>query len=108
MQFILDALLANALVALFLAVLAALVSFRIRRPALAHAMWLMVLLKLVTPPLFSLHWPFSATTTGEETAQLLEDEGPVALVQESIAAATVRSEETVTTRQQLVEALDAL
>ncbi len=64
MNYLLDALLANALVALFLAVLAALISRGVRRPALVHALWLIVLLKLITPPLFSLHWPLSACDDG--------------------------------------------
>jgi beta-lactamase regulating signal transducer with metallopeptidase domain/Skp family chaperone for outer membrane proteins len=49
--------LSNALAALILAVPAALVSRLMRRPALAHVLWLLVLLKLVTPPL--LFWPIS-------------------------------------------------
>lgn len=108
MHFILDALLANALVALFLAVLAALVSFRVRRPALAHAMWLMVLLKLVTPPLFSLHWPFNVPGATEEVAQLTEEEPPIALVQTTLADAHEEREDSTTSRQNLIEALDAL
>lgn len=42
--------LANAVCAAFLAVPAYLVSRYGRRPALAHALWLLVLLKLITPP----------------------------------------------------------
>src|SRR5262245_33979449 len=44
--------LANAICAALLAVPAFLASRYGRRPALAHALWLLVLLKLVTPPLF--------------------------------------------------------
>ena len=42
-----------------LALVAAAVSRLCRRPALAHTLWLLVLLKLVTPPLIplSLPWP---------------------------------------------------
>ena len=50
----------TTLVALALAALAALLSRVPRlapRPAARHALWLMVMLKLVTPPL--LHWPWS-------------------------------------------------
>ena len=43
--------LANAACAAVLAVPAYLVSRYTRRPALAHALWLLVLLKLITPPL---------------------------------------------------------
>jgi bla regulator protein blaR1 len=45
--------LSNALVATVLAVAAAGVSRLVRRPALVHSLWLLVLLKLVTPPLVS-------------------------------------------------------
>jgi beta-lactamase regulating signal transducer with metallopeptidase domain len=43
--------LTNAAAACALAVVAAAVGYFCRRPALRHALWLMVLLKLVTPPL---------------------------------------------------------
>jgi bla regulator protein blaR1 len=108
MHVLLDALLANALVALFLALLAALVSLKVRRPALVHAMWLIVLLKLVTPPLFSIHWPLAEKPVMETAAS--GDEADM----ESIEAATPvvmpvpDREEIVSTRQQLVEALGAL
>jgi beta-lactamase regulating signal transducer with metallopeptidase domain len=46
----------NALAATLLALVAAL-STRLGRPALAHAFWLLVLLKLVTPPLYPLYLP---------------------------------------------------
>ena len=50
----------NAVVAGLLAVVAAIVTWRARsRPALAWGLWLLVLVKLVTPPLVSvsLSWP---------------------------------------------------
>ncbi|HEV8058884.1 MAG TPA: M56 family metallopeptidase [Gemmataceae bacterium] len=105
MNYLLDALLANALVALFLAVLAALIASRVRRPALVHALWLIVLLKLITPPLFSLHWPLNAPQTAEESTADAEDEESVAL---SPAYTAPPDEDVATTRQQLVEALVAL
>ena len=46
--------LSNAVVAVLLAVPAALAGRYCRRPALVHALWLLVLLKLVTPPLLRL------------------------------------------------------
>lgn len=51
--------LSNVLIALLLAVPATLASLWGRRPALTHALWLLVLLKLVTPPLFEapIAWP---------------------------------------------------
>jgi hypothetical protein len=51
MEFLVNALLSNALVATGLA-LAPLILNRLgRSPALVHGLWLVVLLKLVTPPL---------------------------------------------------------
>jgi beta-lactamase regulating signal transducer with metallopeptidase domain len=48
---LIESVVSNALVASVLAIFAFAVS-RWRRPALAHGLWLLVLLKLVTPPLF--------------------------------------------------------
>jgi beta-lactamase regulating signal transducer with metallopeptidase domain len=51
--------LTNALLATILAVVAALTTAVCRRPALSHALWLVVLVKLLTPPLvvIPLTWP---------------------------------------------------
>ena len=49
--------LTNALLATILASLAFLATRRLRRPAIAHALWLIVLLKLVTPPVAKLEVP---------------------------------------------------
>jgi beta-lactamase regulating signal transducer with metallopeptidase domain len=51
MQTLLGIALSNAVVATLLAGLAAVVSRFCRRPALVHGLWLLVFLKLVTPPL---------------------------------------------------------
>ena len=54
MSWLLEATLSNALVATAMAlVVVALARFLRHRPAVVHAMWLIVLLKLVTPPLVS-------------------------------------------------------
>ena len=45
--------LANAAAAIVLALLAAAVGRFTRRPAAAHALWVLVLLKLVTPPVWT-------------------------------------------------------
>jgi len=62
--------LSNAVAACFLALIAALVGRLARRPALTHALWLLVLAKLITPPLLTLHIPWSmprpAMEVGEE------------------------------------------
>ena len=53
--------LSNAVVAALIAVVAAVVTWRVRhRPALACGLWLLVLLKLVTPPLVSVSLPWPA------------------------------------------------
>jgi beta-lactamase regulating signal transducer with metallopeptidase domain len=51
--------LGNAVMATLLALVAASVSLVCRRPALVHGLWLLVLLKLLTPPLLpvTLPWP---------------------------------------------------
>lgn len=56
---VLEISLSNALVACGLAGLAGVVGWWWRRPALTHACWLLVLLKLLTPPLWNLpvSWP---------------------------------------------------
>lgn len=46
--------LANALTATLLAVVVYVVSICLRRPALSHLLWVIVLLKLLTPPLFEI------------------------------------------------------
>ena len=59
MDTLLHAGLSNALMAAVLALPAAAVARLGRRPALAHALWLLVLLKLITPPLIPIPilWP---------------------------------------------------
>jgi beta-lactamase regulating signal transducer with metallopeptidase domain len=59
MKSLLEIGLGNALLASGLAVLAAAAAQLCRRPALTHGLWLLVLLKLVTPPLvpLSISWP---------------------------------------------------
>jgi hypothetical protein len=54
--------LSNAVAATVLALLAIAVSAVYRRPALVHGLWLLVLLKLVTPPLVFIPvvWPTTA------------------------------------------------
>jgi beta-lactamase regulating signal transducer with metallopeptidase domain len=54
--------LSNAVVATLLAVLVTVLARLIRRPAVIHALWLLVLLKLLTPPLFPLSVTWLRTT----------------------------------------------
>jgi len=44
------------------------------RPAVRHALWLVVLLKLVTPPVFA--WPGVTVVLGAESEALVESEAP--------------------------------
>ncbi len=77
--------LGNALVALVLAVVALVVGLVCRRPAVVHALWLLVLLKLVTPPLVSipLPWPTEEAAPREETpVAIVIDDSPVEFVEE--------------------------
>ncbi|MFO0843804.1 MAG: M56 family metallopeptidase [Gemmataceae bacterium] len=61
--------LANAVCAAALAVPAFLVGRYARRPALAHALWLLVLLKLVTPPVFRPNLAWLPADTPREAAK---------------------------------------
>lgn len=70
-MFILDWLASNTILATLLACAAATIGRITRRPQLAHALWVFVLLKLVTPPLITiptLGWP--RTVVQEESSQL--------------------------------------
>jgi len=53
----LEMVLSNSLMAILLALLAAVVSLFKPRPAVVHGLWLLVLVKLVTPPLVSIPIP---------------------------------------------------
>jgi beta-lactamase regulating signal transducer with metallopeptidase domain len=77
--------LSNAVAATVLALVAVAVGLACRRPALGHALWLLVLLKLLTPPLVRvpIRWPAPdqlAVATAEVGAQAEDPaEGPAAL-----------------------------
>ncbi|MHC5066889.1 MAG: hypothetical protein ACYTG5_23285, partial [Planctomycetota bacterium] len=56
--------LSNLIVSLLLALSAYLVQTKAKRPMLAHLLWLLVLVKLITPPVFNLNlieWTASST-----------------------------------------------
>jgi WD40 repeat protein/beta-lactamase regulating signal transducer with metallopeptidase domain len=59
---------ANAVCAALLAALAWIVGRYVRRPALTHVLWLLVVVKLVTPPLFSLSLPWLPAAAPEPVA----------------------------------------
>jgi beta-lactamase regulating signal transducer with metallopeptidase domain len=73
----------NALLATVLAIGAAVLTRIWRRPALAHGLWLLVLLKLVTPPLFLVPIP---TRAHEEVVPAKPVAPPVPSLQENDAA----------------------
>jgi beta-lactamase regulating signal transducer with metallopeptidase domain len=56
----------NALLATVLALVAAAVSQVCRRPAIVHSLWLLVLLKLVTPPLIPVSLPWLTPVANEQ------------------------------------------
>ena len=71
METLLHAGLSNALSATFLALLVACLGRLLaRRPAILHCLWLLVLLKLVTPPLYevAIPWPESLAAREEAAA----------------------------------------
>lgn len=67
----------NAVAALVLALMAYLVGAVSRRPALVHGLWLLVLLKLVTPPL--IHIPINLPHA-TETVPVVADEQPASVL----------------------------
>jgi beta-lactamase regulating signal transducer with metallopeptidase domain len=77
---LLELALSNAIVALAPAALAVLVSLCCRRPALVHALWLLVLLKLVTPPLVRVSLPWPAEPAAAAPAEPADEPAPAAVV----------------------------
>ena len=59
MESLVHILLSNALAATLMAAVIAVVGRTCRRPALTHSLWLVVMLKLVTPPLVPVSLPFA-------------------------------------------------
>ena len=77
MHMLLDVALSNAIMAVLLALLAGVVGACCRRPALVHGLWLLVLLKLLTPPLFHVPIPsFHASEPAEPVAPLADHPEP--------------------------------
>src|SRR5258708_4579500 len=68
MSGLLEIALSNAVVATMLALLAAGIARVYRRPALTHSLWLLVLLKLVTPPIIPVQtsWIIRAEMTEKD------------------------------------------
>src|SRR6516162_6452741 len=80
MQSFLNIGLSNAVMATILAIIAFFAGWCFRRPAVRHTLWLLVLLKLVTPPVFPLATPL---LTSSEDAQAASATEPMAAPQES-------------------------
>jgi beta-lactamase regulating signal transducer with metallopeptidase domain len=70
MNSLLEAALSNAAVATLLAVAAAVFSRIAKRPAVAHLLWILVLLKLVTPPFVGVPVPLPDTANFRQTADV--------------------------------------
>jgi bla regulator protein BlaR1 len=74
----------NAVIATALGLLAAAVQMRWKRPALAHALWVLVLLKLITPPLWRVPMAWAVAGAGDigpgdpgrEISAFVSDRGP--------------------------------
>jgi bla regulator protein BlaR1 len=91
MESLVHALLSNAVAATILVVLVAVIGRSCRRPALVHALCLIVLLKLVTPPLVHVSLPVGLNLAPEQWSrgEIRED------LQESIASAEMSRRLTV-------------
>jgi WD40 repeat protein/beta-lactamase regulating signal transducer with metallopeptidase domain len=76
--------LANAACAAALAVLAVVVGRWARRPALAHGAWLLVLVKLVTPPLFPLPVAWLPAAPPPEAAATTDAPTPVPMTYNAV------------------------
>ncbi|MEX2137867.1 MAG: M56 family metallopeptidase [Pirellulales bacterium] len=72
MQWLVEVGLSNALAATALALVACIVGRIGRRPAVTHALWVVVLLKLLTPPIFELPLPISIVRTQVVDRQALD------------------------------------
>jgi len=81
--------LSNIAMAAALAVVAVVTGRTFRRPALTHALWLLVLIKLITPPLFFVPMPFlsaHAEATDKKPDALVVAEPDLPPIQENFPA----------------------
>jgi beta-lactamase regulating signal transducer with metallopeptidase domain len=69
--------LCNAVLATLFALLAAAVSLVVRRPALCHSLWLLVFLKLITPPLYHVALPALAAVKDVAAEETMAELQPV-------------------------------
>jgi beta-lactamase regulating signal transducer with metallopeptidase domain len=73
MPTLLEWVLSNAVTVVLLASVVALVAHFVRRPAIAHGLWLLVLLKLIMPPLVPVSLAWLASPPEHATARAEED-----------------------------------
>ena len=66
---VVHAMLSNAAIAALLAIVAIVVGRLSRSPAVRHAVWVIVLLKLVTPPLFNIPLPVLPASWGPQLGE---------------------------------------
>lgn len=78
MTILLNVLLINAIVVVPLAAAAWLASRLLRRPALTHVLWVLILIKLVTPPFFRLPFSISIPVATESVSTPPQIAAPVA------------------------------
>ena len=68
--------LSNAVAATVLAIVAVVLGRLCRRPALTHGLWLLVLLKLVTPPLVTIRIPWKEAESSSASERSLQGSNP--------------------------------
>lgn len=73
MHYVLETACANLVVAACLSLIAGLVGWWGQRPALTHSLWLLVLVKLITPPIFA--YPLPQPVASVEHHRAIEDPG---------------------------------
>jgi bla regulator protein blaR1 len=71
---VVHAMLGNAAVAALLGLVALIIGYACRSPLIRHAAWVIVLLKLVTPPLFSVSLPVLPASWNERPTELLSSQ----------------------------------
>jgi len=99
MNTLLEVSLTNALFATLLAVVALLITRVWRHPAIVHALWIIVLVKLVTPPLVAISWQWPSASAAPSVVVASIDETPP-------SAAVDRSGELNTSTTAEIEAPD--
>ena len=93
MESLVHAMLSNALAATVLAIFVAALGRVCRRPALIHGLWLVVMLKLVTPPLVPVSLPMGLELlpsgwSGGEAGEGTQESSTLAAMTEDVAAET--------------------